>query len=281
MKREPVMNLQGEYKDVPLELIDTEGQQVREETDNEHVIELAISIVQHGLLQPIVVEIGENGRYQLCAGFHRLCAFHRLARGSIPAIVRKTKTGPVKVIALVENIMQKPMTLKEQVACVHYLSTEENLSTNQICEKIGKSTDWVNKRLMIPHLPEDVQRELMEGRLSITHAEIIGRVDHEQTRAVLLNNVIAGRLSSRQTEELTKLYLETPTMEGAIEAGLQKAQEIQAQKTPTRSCDWCGELNGLTNLMFLATCPGCIATINRLIKEEGEKGDNGDERTGG
>jgi ParB family chromosome partitioning protein len=280
MKRKPNMDLQGEYKEIPLELIETEGQQVRNEVDNEHVIELAISIAQHGLLQPIVLEPTDNGKYQLCAGYHRLCAFHRLARETIPAIVRETKTGPVKVIALVENIMQKPMTLKEQVSCVEYLSKEENLSTNQICEKIGKSTEWVNKRLMIPHLPEDVKQELMEGRLSIAHAEIIGRVDHAETRAVLLNQTIAGRLSSRQTEELTRLYLETPTIQGAVEAGLQKAEEIQTQKTPTRSCDWCGELNELQHLMFFATCPGCIATINRLIKQATQKGDNGHDNTG-
>jgi len=258
--------------DIPLFLIHSEGQSVREATDDDHVVELAMSISKHGLLEPIVVEEMENGEYQLLAGFHRLAAFHRLRKQTIPAIIRQEHTGPVKAIALVENIVRKDMSLDEQVKAVAHLHTEENLSISSICDLIGKGTAWVQKRLMIPNLPEEVLIELMDGIISISHAEAIGNVQDPSLRRILLNQVVNQKLTARQTEDLAALYLQAPSVSFAIEAGMETQKEIQNQQKATRRCDIGGEMMSIEHLTFVAICPACLAEIHDTLEEKYKRG---------
>ena len=264
--------------EIPLPLIDTEDQSVREAQDDDHVVELAMSITKHGLLQPIVVEKKKDGRYQLQAGFHRLVAFHRLRRKTIPAHIRAEKTGPVKAIALVENICRKNMSLDEEVKAIAHLHLEENLSISSICDLTGKSTGWVQKRLMIPNLPEEVKKELLAGTISISHAETIGSVQQENIRNILLNQVISAKLTQRQTQELAALYLDTPTIQASIEAGLEKAKEIQnTQPYPTRTCDICQTKHPLNLINFLAICHECESWVSNTLASNPKK----EEKNGG
>lgn len=247
-----------EYKDIPTSDVITEGQSVREAMDDDHVVELAMSIAKHGLLEPIVVERCEKGKYQLLAGFHRLAAHYRLKKETISAHIRQNTGAGIKTIALVENIIRRDMSIKEEVLAVNHLNAVEGLSISSICDLLGKSRDWVNKRLMIPNLPEEVVSELMDGRISIAHAEIIGRIQDPSARGTILNSVIMQKLSARQTEELSVLYLQTPDVSAAIQAGMEKKKEIQAAPQNTRRCDSCGEIKKLGEIVLVAVCAhGC------------------------
>lgn len=263
---------------IPCALIITEGQSVRESQDDDHVVELAMSISKHGLLQPVVVKRLANGRYQLEAGFHRLAAFCRLQRTHIPAHIKDDETGSVKSIALIENIIRRDMTLAEQVKAVNILHQEEKLSPSQICDLLGKGREWVDRRLMIPNLPEDLKQELMEGTISISHAEIIARIEDDSVRALLLNQVRLNRLSARETNDLANLYQQTPNVQEAIEAGITKAQEIQKVTSYTRRCDVCGDISRLDDIRFPAVCHLCLDFIQRVqlehaAQKEGKHGD--------
>ena len=233
-----------------------EGQSVRYQMDDDHVVELAMSISKIGLLEPIVLQEVEDGKYQLIAGSHRLAAFVRLGRKTIPAIIRPNDGSPIKGLALIENIIRRDMSLAEEVDAVIFLTDEEKLSASQICELLGKSRDWVNKRLAIPGMPKEVIDALLEGRLSLRHAEIITRVENQGLRNLLINNVFMQRLSASQTQELAALYMSTPTMEDAIQAGEDKMHEIQTPKEATRRCDSCGRVRLLRDIMFAAICHG-------------------------
>lgn len=259
------------YEDILVANIETEGQSVREAQDDDHVVELAMSIAKHGLLEPIVVRRTNGDRYQLLAGFHRLAAFTRLGRERIPAHIMGNAGAPVKALALVENICRKDMSLNEEVEAVAYLHASEQLSISQICDTTGKSTAWVQRRLSIPNMPEDVKRELMDGVISIAHAEVLANVEPQNVRAIVLNQAIAGKLTARQTQDLATLYMDTPTIQSAIEEGLQKAQEMEAQKTPTRRCDIGGEITRLDMIQFVAVCPDCLAAIQAALLNQTEK----------
>lgn len=258
-----------DFREIPMSEIYVEGQSVRDAIDDDHVVELAMSIAKHGLLEPIVVQRRNKGNgYQLLAGFHRLSAFHRLKRAHIPAHIRKRTDTSVKTIALVENIIRRDMSIKEEVQAISHLSEVEGLSASSICDLLGKSRDWVNRRLMIPNLPLEVVSELMEGRISIAHAEIISRVQDPGTRGVVLNSVILQKLSARQTEELTVLYSQTPSVEEAIKAGMEKKEEILAAPQNTRHCDNCGAERQLSEIMLVAVCAhGCAP----IVKKKGVK----------
>lgn len=255
-----------------IELIDWEGQTVREAVDDDHVVELAMSITKKGLLEPIVVKKKEDGRFQGCAGFHRCAAMSRLGRYTVPANIREGDDTPVKALALIENIIRRDMTVNEEVKAVAYLNKEEGLSPSQICDLIGKGRSWVDRRLMIPSLPDDVRKELMDGHITIGAAEVIGNVKQDNIRAVLLNQVITAHLTQRQTEELTKLYLETDSIPIAIAAGEEKAREIQAQTTPVKECYTCKTHHRLDRIRFIPVCLACESYfLAHFVEHEKEK----------
>jgi len=265
-----------DFQLIKTNLIDTEGQSVREMQDDDHVVELAMTIATHGLLQPIVVRRTDNGRYQLLAGFHRLAAFGRLKRDNIPANIIHNKQTPIKALALIENIIRRDVSIIEEVNAVCYLNQEEKLSPSSICDLLGKGRDWVNRRLSIPNLPEDVRNELMDGRISISHAEIISRLEDKSARALVLNQTIQARLSARQTNELTDMYLEAPSISEAINAGLETAQNIQAESKIYRKCEACKGIHRLEDIRFVCMCPECwniVETIQLNALDEKRRAD--------
>lgn len=245
---------------------------VRTNQDDDHIAELALSIAKHGLLQPVIVTPADDGNYQLQAGFHRLLAAKRLQWKTIPALIRQDDTGSTKNIAFVENLLRKDMTLEEEAEAVNYLATTENLSISSICDAIGKSVAWVQKRLMLPNLPPEVRDELFEGRISIGHAEVIARIEEPSLRAIIINCIHQQGLTVREAENLAKIYSDNPTITDAIDAGLQEAQEIQAQrKGPQAPCHICSRKTDLIKMTLLHLCPDCVNWIQDLSKTPQKK----------
>lgn len=273
MKRTEAQTINSEYRKIKLGLIDTEGQSVRDFVDDDHVVELSMSILKNGLLQPIVVRVKEDGRYQLMAGFHRLSAFHRIRAEDIPCHVMPQTDTPVRGLALVENICRRDMTLSEEVNAVTYLTEIEKLSTSQICDLLGKSRGWVDIRLTLPQLPDNVRQELLDKRIGLKHAEILGKITDDGIRGIILNATVQQKLTARQTEDLAELYNSAPTMASAVEAGAARAEEIQNAPLQTRQCEACGQRQPLGNIMFIAVCAnGCRQVENKqAITLEGDK----------
>lgn len=242
---------------------------VRTQEDVDHITELAMSILKHGLLNPITVTPLEDGKYQLQAGFHRLQAVERLGKTEISAHIREENTGSTKTIAFVENLIRRDMSLQEEAAAVEMLSTKDGLSIGSICDLLGKSTGWVQKRLMVPNLPEEVRNELFDGTISVGHAEILAKMQDPSSRSIVLNCIIQQRLTVRQTEDLANLYNNSPSVGFAVEEGIKKAEEIRnTERVPTRSCDLCHGKADLIKMTLLCACPDCIAWVQEKIQEE-------------
>ena len=255
-------------QDIPMELIHTEGQSVRAAQDDDHVVELAMSISKHGLLEPIIIRNRPEGGYQLLAGFHRLAAFRRLNKKTIPAYIYKNEKTPTKAIALIENIIRRDMSLEEEVEAVQVLTEVEELSPSSICDLLGKSRDWVTKRLMIPNLPQNVKQELLDGRISIRHAEILGRIENEEQRAYILNTVMQQKMSARQCEELADIYFQTPSMESAIKTGEEKARQVQETPSSLRECYLCKRHMRIWDVKFVTVCADEIDCSEAILHEE-------------
>ncbi len=259
--------------DVLIEAIDWEGQSVREAVNDDHVVELAMSIAKKGLLEPIVVQPKEDGRFQGCAGFHRTAAFSRLGKTHIPANIRANDNTPVKALALIENIIRRDMSLDEEVKAVAYLNTEEELSPSQICDLLGKGRKWVDDRLYIPNMPEDVRRELLDGNITIGKAEALSRLTDSGTRALVLNQVIGAKLTNKQTDDLINLYLDTPTIQSAVEEGIKTAQALQAPQPTFRGCYCCKDVFRIEELQYIPICIRCghFFITNKIDHEKVEE----------
>jgi len=266
-----VLEKKEDYRSINIDLIDVEGQSVRAALDDDHVVELAMSIAKHGLLQPIVLREKGDGRYQLEAGFHRLAAALRLKWEQIPAHVRTYQKIPVKAIALIENIIRRDMSLDEEVKAVNLLNQEEELSPSSICDLLGKSRRWVDERLAIPNYPEDVKKELLDGYLTLGKAEIISKIEHDGTRALIINQVISAKLTNKQTADLVEMYLAAPSIQGAIEAGMEKAKEIQETPKTYRRCELCGRIRELMEIKFITVCVDSLSCNETIMKDLKEK----------
>lgn len=254
--------------DIPLDVIHTEGQSVRLAQDDDHVVELAMSISKHGLLEPIIVRNREDGGYQLLAGFHRLAAYTRLNKKTIPSYIYKNKETPVKAIALIENIIRRDMSLEEEVEAVKVLTEVEELSPSSICDLLGKSREWVMKRLSIPNFPEDVKDELLDGRISLKVAEIISQIKEDSFRKTVLNSTILQKLSARQVDELAHIYIETPSVESAVEEGVKTARQIQSSAPPYKECYLCKRQLRVWDVKFVTVCMDEIDCSEAILSEE-------------
>mgnify|MGYP001568699457 CR=1 FL=1 len=248
--------------------INTENQLVRADMDSDHVIELSNSIAANGLLEPIVVREYRGG-YQLIAGAHRLAACKRMGWSEIPAhILPVSNTAPIKSLALIENIIRRDLSLEEECAALKTLSEEQGLSTNQICDLLGKSRIWVQKRLFAPTMPDDVRQPLWDGLLSFPVAEILCEVEDEGTRKQLVNQAVYQKLGSHAIRQIVDVYREAPTLSEAVQQGIQAAKEIQNAPPPSTHCGACGRRKEYTRLKPIFICidvDDCQSSIMREV----------------
>ncbi len=258
-------------RDIEIGSIVTKGQLIREAQDDDHVIELASSIARHGLLEPIVVEELSPTTYQLVAGFHRLAACVRNRWSMIPANIRKKQDHvPTRSLALVENICRKEMSLSEETEAVAHLHDVEKLSPSEICQLVGKSRAWVDRRLALPNLDPEVAGACFENLISLSMAETISQVENEGVRRQILNEAIYGRRTHGQVKELIRLYEEAPGMEDAIQKGVDTAAQLKETQQPTKPCAACGASRPILELANIWVCAaGCDENSHHQKTVEG------------
>jgi len=184
---------------LPIEQIQPDGHNPRKSFDDSGLDELADSIVQQGLLQPILVR-REGTAYKLIAGERRWRAAQRAGLTEIPALIREVSDEEVLEMALVENLQREDLSPLEEATGYQRLLAERQWTQEQVAERVGKSRTTVTNALRLLQLPEGVKALLAEGQLEVGHARaLLGLVDAEAMLA-LARHVVAHKLSVRQTE---------------------------------------------------------------------------------
>jgi ParB family chromosome partitioning protein len=164
---------------------------------------LAESIRAHGVLQPIIVVATFDG-YQLIAGERRLRAAEMAGLATIPAIVREAVEQDQLELALVENLQRVDLDPLEEAAAYRRLIDEFGLDQEGVAQRVGRARSSVANSLRLLELAEPVQAALAEGRISEGHARAIAGLAERSAQATVLEAVISGGLSVRQTEELVR-----------------------------------------------------------------------------
>lgn len=247
---------------IPINRIETRGQLVRAEMDDDHIIELSNSIAGLGLLQPIVVSVSKNNRFQLLAGAHRLAACKRLGWEAIPASVRVANDDtPVKALALVENIIRRDMSLQEECCAVQVLVSEQKLSTSQICQLLGRGKEWVNKRLAAPNFPANIRDALFDNMISLSIAEEIASVDDPGFQNIVLNEAVYAKRTLFEVKSMVATFKAVPSISDAVEAGLAKAEETRGRGVPTKACEYDHQVVKLSDMKLLWVCKECYEEI--------------------
>ena len=187
-----------------LSLIDPKSDQPRKYFDKEALEELANSIIENGLLQPILVREYGEGRYQIIAGERRFRASKLAGLTEIPAIVLDKSDKAVAEIALIENIQREDLNPIEEAMAYRSLAKEYDMTQEELSEKIGKSRSAIANTIRLLDLPEEILTMVASGDLSAGHARTLLGTKDPETMLKLAQFAAEKDISVRQLEEEVK-----------------------------------------------------------------------------
>ena len=190
----------GKPLEIPVHFIDRNPFQTRSSFDEEKLNELAKSIAASGVVQPIIVRAGANGRYSLITGERRWLASQRAGKATIPAVVREVSDEQAMEMTIVENLQRADLNPIEQAHAYQRLGQEFQLTQEQMAERTGKDRASVANFLRLLKLPAEVQKHVESGELSFGHARALLALPAEQIAGAAMK-VLALHLSVRSTEK--------------------------------------------------------------------------------
>ncbi len=184
--------------------IEPNRQQPRKEFDEQALSELAESISQHGLLQPLLVRPLTLGGYQIVAGERRYRASRMAGLTEVPVIIRELSDTETMEIALIENLQREDLTPVEEALGYKALIDEHNFSQDEVAKSVGKSRPAITNSLRLLKLPESVMEYLKEGKISAGHARALLMLEDESLMIELAEEIVSKDLSVRQVEKICK-----------------------------------------------------------------------------
>ena len=192
---------------VPLSKIVPNPYQPRKEFESEALSELADSIRQYGVLQPLLVAPGKDGTYILIAGERRLRASIMAGLGTVPVIVSEYTTQQIAEIALIENLQRKDLHYLEEAEGYEKLVNTFHLTQESMAIRVGKKQSTIANKLRLLRLPVSVRNKLHDSKLTERHARVLLKLENEETQKAVLQKVLKGNLNVRQTEALVEKTL--------------------------------------------------------------------------
>ena len=188
--------------EIPLSQISPNPYQPRKSFNEASIDELARSVREHGIVQPLVVTRAGD-RYKLIAGERRFRAAQKAGLSSVPAVIKEiAQEGDALQIALIENIQREDLNPIEEAMAYHQLHEEFGLTQEEISKRVGKERSTVANFLRLVKLPEPVKKLLASGQLSMGHARALLAVESPKKQEQLADRVVKRNLSVRQTEML-------------------------------------------------------------------------------
>ena len=198
------------FEELPVTAIRPNARQPRNSFPEAGIRELAASIKEVGILQPLVVRSTPAG-FELIAGERRLRAARVAGLDRVPVLIRQAGEDESMELALVENLQRENLTPLETAAAYQALMDGFGLTKDQLARRLGKSRAAVTNTLRLVRLPEEIQTLLAEGKLSEGHARALLGLETEQQMTELARKVGAEKLSVRRTEELVREVLAGPS----------------------------------------------------------------------
>lgn len=189
---------------VAVEHIDPNPYQPRRSFDDAKLEELAASIREHGVVQPIVVRPLGGGRYELVAGERRWRACRLLGMESVPAVVKDLSASQTTELALIENIQREDLSPLEEAGALRTLMQEFGFTQEQLALRLGKSRPYVANILRLLQLPNEIQVLVSQGQLSAGHARALLSIEEPQKMIVIGREIARRGLNVRSTEEMVR-----------------------------------------------------------------------------
>jgi ParB family chromosome partitioning protein len=178
--------------------------QPRSVFDNVHMEELAQSVKNHGILQPLIVSDNNHGTYRIVAGERRWRAAKMAGLSAVPCIIRDMKEHERLEIAIIENIQREAMSPIDEARAYKKLAEEYDYTHEIIAEKLGKSRSVITNALRLLDLPKNIIDELRANKITSAHARALSGVSDTQLQQKLFQDIVSRKLSVRDTEDLIR-----------------------------------------------------------------------------
>ncbi len=221
-----------ELQHLPLDLIQRGKYQPRRDMDPQALEELAQSIKNHGVMQPIVVRPVSGDRFEIIAGERRWRASQQAGLEKVPALVREVPDEAAIAMALIENIQREDLNPIEEAVALQRLQQEFQLTQQQVADAVGKSRVSISNLLRLIALPEEIKTLLSHGDLEMGHARaLLGLPAEQQVEGA--RHVVARGLTVRQTEALVRQWLsskETPKAEVKVDPDISRLEQRLAER---------------------------------------------------
>lgn len=196
---------EASVSELKLSEIEPNAGQPRKEFDNEALIALSESILEHGVIQPLTVRPLANGRYQLVAGERRWRASRMAGLKSVPVVIKQLTDREVMEIALVENLQREDLTPLEEAEGYKALSEQFELTQEEVAKKVGKSRPAVANAMRLLLLPEKCRKALANGEITAGHARAMLSLDPDE-----LDNALKLAKKGATVREIEKLSQKKP-----------------------------------------------------------------------
>lgn len=197
------------YAEVEIDKVQPNPQQPRTIFDDQSIEELARSIRETGIIQPVLV-VPEDDYYRIVVGERRWRAARKAGLRSIPVIIRNLTKDKQLEIQLIENIHREDLNPLEIAQAFQQLSSELGLTQQEIADRVGKDRASVANYLRLLKLPEEVKNYILEGKLSMGQARAILALEETELQQQAARLVVEKQLSVRETEKLVQRYREKP-----------------------------------------------------------------------
>lgn len=211
-RQEPGKNIlqeeSGEYK-IRLSRIEPNRDQPRKDFDEEQLNELAESIRQYGILQPLLVQ-KKGDMYEIIAGERRWRAAKLAGLKEVPVVVREYSEQQAVEIALIENVQREDLNPIEEALAYQRLMQEFHLKQEEIAERVSKNRSTITNSMRLLNLNPEVQQMLVNNEITSGHARALLSIDNQEAQVKLAKQIVKEQMSVRQVEKAVKLLEKTP-----------------------------------------------------------------------
>ena len=192
-----------EIREIPINKLRVNPYQPRKTFNQESLQELAESIKEHGVIQPIIVKKSIKD-YEIVAGERRFRASRLAGKETIPAIVKNFTDEQMMEIAVLENLQRENLNSIEEALAYETLMKNLNLTQEQLSKRVGKSRSYITNILGLLTLPEEVKELVKQEKITTSHARTLSKLEDKEKILDLANKIINENLNVRQVEETTQ-----------------------------------------------------------------------------
>lgn len=233
-----------EYFLCPIDFIEANPEQPRKDINDTALAQLSASILEKGILLPLVVcEHGAEGRYQIIAGERRWRAAKMAGLDEVPVLVKDVTPLDRLELALIENIQRQDLNPLEEAQAYLRLVKEFHLTQEEVAKRVGKERSTVANALRINQLPDFAKQDLAQGVLSMGHARVLLSVGDEVSMREVRNEIVEQGLNVRQAEALAKKHKKM----AAPGSGVKRQPRKSSNELPESYCK--SLANGLVNYL--------------------------------